>query len=128
MNQKQAFCISEASLYEGLSYVKTEVQPSHGSFRVLVTFDDQLKEAPVPEHPARILGVDIGLNNLLAAAGNFGDAPFVIGGGPVKALNQWFNKRKAHLLFALTRGSDSKHSHKESHALDALSRKWEDVL
>ena len=128
VNQKQTFCIGEASLYEGLSYVKTEVQPSHGSFRVLVTFDDQLKEAPVPEHPVRILGVDIGLNNLLAAAGNFGDAPFVIGGGPVKALNQWFNKRKAHLLSALTRGSDSKRSHKESHALDALSRKREDVL
>ena len=128
VNVKQPFCLGNASLFEGSTYVKTEVQPFHGHFRVLVTFDDHQKEAPVPEYPERILGVDIGLSNLLAAAGNFGDAPFVIGGGPVKALNQWFNKRKAELLSALTRGSDSKHSMKESHALDALSRKRDDTL
>lgn len=128
VNQKQLFCIGKADLYESLTYVKTEVQPFHGQFRVLVTFDDHLKEASVPVHPERILGVDIGLSNLLAAAGNFGDTPFVVGGGPVKALNQWFNKRKAKLLSALTRGSDSKHSRKESHALDALSRKRDDTL
>ena len=128
VNEKQPFCLGKASLFEGFTYVKTEVQPFHGHFRVLVTFDDRLKEASVPEHPERILGVDIGITNLLSAAGNFGDAPFVVGGGPVKALNQWFNKRKAELLSALTRGSDSKHSHKESHALDALSRKRDDAM
>ena len=53
---------------------------------------------------------------------------FVIRGGVVKSINQRFNKRRAKLIASLTRGYDSSHSHKDSHALDALSRKREDAL
>lgn len=128
VNCKELLCIGKAPAFTGLSYVKTEVKPYHGQFCVLVTFNDHIEEAPVPEQPSRILGVDIGLDNLLAVAGNFGESPFVIKGGPVKAVNQWFNKRKARLLSGLTKGSDSTRSRKQSRALDALSRKREDVL
>lgn len=125
---REPLCIGKASAFSGMTYVKTEVKPYHGQFCVMATFDDHITEAPVPEHPSRILGVDVGLNNLLTVAGNFGDSPFVIKGGPVKAINQWFNKRRARLLSDLTKGSDSTHSKKGSHALDTLSRKREDTL
>ena len=46
----------------------------------------------------------------------------------MKAVNQWFNKHRAKLLSDRTRGLDSTRSEKNSHALDALSRKREDVL
>lgn len=128
VNCKELLCIGKASAFTGLSYVKTEVKPYHGQFCILVTFKDHTREVPVPEQPSRILGVDIGLDNLLTVAGNFGERPFVIKGGPVKAANQWFNKRKARLLSDLTKGTDSTHSRKQSRALDALSRKREDVL
>lgn len=125
---KEPLCIGKTSAFTGMTYIKTEVKPYHGQFCVMVTFDDHSKETPVPEHPSRILGVDVGLNNLLAVAGNFGKHPFLIKGRPVKAVNQWFNKHRAKLLSDRTRGLDSTRSEKNSHALDALSRKREDVL
>lgn len=125
---KRTVCIGKASRYEGMKYIKTEVVPYHGQFRILVTFDDHAGKVPVPEHPERILGIDLGLDNFAAAAGNFGEDPFVVKGGVIKAVNQWYNKRKASLLSALTRGSDSSHSRKHSHALEEISRKREDAL
>ena len=117
VNLKEMFCIGKESQYRGLR-----------QFRILITLDDHMKEPKLPEDPKRILGIDPGLDNLLTVAGNFGKAPFVIRGGVVKSINQRFNKRRAKLIASLTRGYDSSHSHKDSHALDALSRKREDAL
>lgn len=128
VNLKEMFCIGKESQYRGLKYIKTEIKPFHGQFRILITLDDHMKEPKLPEDPKRILGIDPGLDNLLTVAGNFGKAPFVIRGGVVKSINQRFNKRRAKLIASLTRGYDSSHSHKDSHALDALSRKREDAL
>lgn len=128
VNLKEMFCIGKESQYRGLKYIKTEIKPFHGQFRILITLNDHVKEPELPENPKRILGIDPGLDNLLTVAGNFGKAPFVIRGGVVKSINQRFNKRRAKLIASLTRGYDSSHSHKDSHALDALSRKREDAL
>ena len=128
VNLKEMFCIGKESQYRGLKYIKTEIKPFHGQFRILITLDDHMKEPKLPEDPKRVLGIDPGLDNLLTVAGNFGKAPFVIRGGVVKSINQRFNKRRAKLIASLTRGYDSSHSHKDSHALDALSRKREDAL
>ncbi len=42
-----------------------------------------------------IMGIDLGLNNFVTAIDNQAK-PFIIKGGGVKAVNQWFNKLKAH--------------------------------
>ena len=128
VNLKEALCIGKESQFQGVKYVKTEVKPFHGQFRILITLDDNKKEPEPPKNPKRILGIDPGVDNLLAVAGNFGKAPFIIRGGVVKSINQGFNKRRSELVASLTRGSDSTHSRKKSHALDALSRKREDAL
>jgi putative transposase len=111
-----------------MKYVKTEVKPYHGGYQVLVSMDDAKKLPQVPKDPARILGIDLGVRNFAAVAGNFGDAPFLIKGGMAKAQNQWFHKQRAKLMSSLTAGSDSRHSVKDSRALYALSRKREDFL
>ena len=128
VNLKETLCVGKESQYYGLQYVKTEIKPFHGQFRILITLDDRTMEPILPEDPKRILGIDPGIDNLLTVAGNFGKVPFVIRGGVVKSINQRFNKRRAKLIASLTRGYDSSHSHKDSHALDALSRKREDAL
>ena len=128
VNLKEALCIGKESQYQGLKYVKTEIKPFHGQFRILITLDDRMTEPVLPKNPKRILGIDPGIDNLLTVAGNFGKVPFIIRGGVVKSINQRFNKRRAKLIASLTRGQDSSHSHKNSHALDALSRKREDTL
>ena len=109
-------------------YIKTEVKPYHGEYRLLVTYDDKAESREVPKHPKRILGIDPGVNNFLAAANNYGGTPFLIKGGAVKSWNQWYNKKRSALMGQLTKGKDSRHSVKDSRRLDALSRKREERM
>ena len=110
------------------TYIRTEVKPYHGDYRLLVTYDDKAESPEAPENPARILGIDLGVDNLIAAAGNYESIPFLIRGGYLKSLNQWFNKQRARLLSELTKGKDSSHSVKNSKRLDAVSRKRDERI
>jgi putative transposase len=55
--------------------------------------------------PTRVAAIDVGLNNLAAVTANqHGLAPFLVNGRPRKALNQWYNKRRARLQAKLPAG------------------------
>jgi len=45
----------------------------------------------------RIVGIDIGVRNLITMVNNIGEQPIVIKGGVVKSINQFYNKEKARL-------------------------------
>ena len=109
-------------------YIKTEVKPYHGEYRLLVTYDDKAGSPEVPKHPKRIIGIDPGVNNFLAVANNYGETPYLIGGGAIKSWNQWYNKKRSAFMKQLTKGKDSRHSIKDSHRLDALSRKRDERM
>ena len=109
-------------------YVRTLVKPCPGGYTVLITTDDGIDPIDVPKDAKRFFGIDIGVDNLAAVVNNVGLAPFLIKGTAVKAVNRWFNKRRAELVSAMTRGKDSSGSHKDSRALDALSGKRADFL
>ena len=109
-------------------YIKTEVKPYHGEYRLLVTYDDKAGSPEVPKHPERILGIDPGVNNFLAIANNYGETPYLIRGGAIKSWNQWYNKKRSVFMKQLTKGKDSRHSIKDSHRLDALSRKRDERM
>ena len=128
VNHKQPVRIGKESLYTDMTYVKTEVKPQYGGYTILVTFKEDLVLPEVPKQPKRILGIDVGVSNLAAVANNFGDTPFLIKGGALKSMNQKFNKQKARLLSAITKGKDSTHSRKETKQLQALSRKRDAFL
>jgi len=125
---KVSVCIGKASQFAGVKYVQTEVVPTGDGFYVLTTTDDGVKETEAPIHPERILGIDLGVGNLASCVSNFEMYPFLIRGGAVKSVNQWFNKERARLISVLTHGSDSRHSRKKSRALTILSRKREFFL
>ena len=110
------------------TYIRTEVKPYHGDYRLLITYDNKAESPEAPENPARILGIDLGVDNLIAAAGNYGSVPFLIKGGYMKSMNQWFNKQRARLLSELTKGKNSSHSIKNSKRLDAISRKRDERI
>lgn len=42
-----------------------------------------------------VLGIDLGLTNIVTATDNYGQTPFIIKGGIVKSINQFFNKKLA---------------------------------
>jgi len=61
--------------------------------------------APSDVDPARVAAIDIGLNNLAAVTSNQpGLTPLLVNGRPLKAINQWYNKRRAQLQAKLAEG------------------------
>ena len=109
-------------------YIRTVVKPCFGGYTVLITTDDGVGPVTVPKDAKRFFGIDVGIDNLAAVANNVGLVPFLIKGTAVKAFNRWFNKRRAELVSAMTRGKTSSHSDRDSHSLSALSRKRSDFL
>lgn len=111
----------------GLPLVHTEVVPKYNGYEVLATFDDESipsEEVPVSEDASRFYGIDFGVDNFISVSNNFGETPFIISGGMIKAENQWFNKEKARLTSILTKGRSSTKD-VSSRRLRALSEKRE---
>ena len=48
-------------------------------------------------NPDNIVGIDLGVRNIVTMANNIGEQPIVIKGGFVKSMNQYYNKRRAEL-------------------------------
>jgi len=63
-----------------------------------------------------------------AIANNYGETPYLIKGGAIKSWNQWYNRKRSALMKQLTKGKDSRNSIKDSHRLDALSRKRDERM
>jgi putative transposase len=93
---------------------------------------------PADVDPTLIAGVDLGINNLAAIASNQPDfVPFLVNGRPLKALNQWYNKRRAYLQAKLPAGQFTsrqldiladKRKRQLDHYLHVASRRIIDVL
>ena len=66
----------------------------------------------------KVIGIDVGLNNLAAIAGDI--EPTIINGKPLKAINQYYNKKKAQLQSKLPRSNQKFQS---SHAINRLTDK-----
>lgn len=73
----------------------------------------------------KIIGIDLGIDNLLTIANNFGDNPFIIKGKVVKSINQYYNKKRAELKRKLDNGIEFKKGIKypDSKKLQRLTKK-----
>lgn len=52
----------------------------------------------------RIIGIDLGVNNLATTSNNIGEQPFIINGRGLKSINQFYNKRRSELVSKLPKG------------------------
>jgi len=79
--------------------------PQHSCYIVEIIYE---KAEDPPIESCHVAGLDIGLNNLAAIASNKpGLAPLLVNGRPLKSINQFYNKRKAHLQAQLPEGRKS---------------------
>ncbi len=53
--------------------------------------------SPDPLNKDKIIAIDLGVRNLITTVNNNGLKPFVIKGGAVKSINQYYNKEKARI-------------------------------
>jgi len=94
----------------GIAPIKTNI-PNINFCRVVpksnhfvVEFVYTIDEKPLQEFNCKAMGVDLGLNNLATVVSNTGDA-FIVNGRPLKAINAFYNKRKAGLQSKLIKGA-----------------------
>jgi len=84
--------------------MKTRITPHFHQIRIIPKGASYVVEIVYEREPMnleldkdRVLGIDLGLRNLVTGVNNIGLQPFVIKGGVVKSINQFYNKEKARL-------------------------------
>lgn len=84
--------------------IKTRIREKLRNVRIIpkgtgyiceVVYEKTIK--PVRKKMKRIVGIDVGVRNLITMVNNIGISPIVVKGGVVKSINQYYNKRKAEL-------------------------------
>jgi putative transposase len=74
------------------SIKQVRIVPKNGFYVVEVVYEREPIQTQVD--PALCVGIDLGVTNLAAIASNrVGFAPRLVNGRPLKACNQWYNKR-----------------------------------
>ena len=101
------------------------IVPRGTHYRVEVVYDQPVTQASLD--PTLVAAVDIGVNNLAALTSNLpGFVPRLINGRPLKALNQFYNKRRAQLQARLLQ---NRHTSRQLDAItDKCNRRINDYL
>lgn len=103
-------------------FIKTELKdinqlrinaPVNGVITVEVVYE--VPDAEPLADNGKWLGVDLGVNNLMAVVSNTGQRPQLVNGRPLKSINQFYNKRKAELQGKL------RNNRKTSRRIDSLT-------
>jgi putative transposase len=98
------------------SFDQVRIVPRKTHYVVEVVYTAPIEQADVDPH--LFASLDIGLDNLAALTSNQpGFIPLLVNGKPLKAINQYYNKQRAHLQSQLP---DDRHT---SHRLEALTEK-----
>ena len=71
------------------------------------------------KHNNNIAGIDLGVNNFVTLTNNIGEPPIIINGKGLKAINQYFNKKRA----AMTNDLIKRNNKHWSYALSKLTNK-----
>lgn len=80
------------------------------------------------ENQNRIIGIDIGLNNLTTVVNNIELKPFVLNGRPLKSMNQYYNKEKARIQSELKIVNKNDWSNKLQRLTDKRNNKIKDYI
>ena len=122
--------LSKTEIYIPCTFPKEDVQavrivPKNCYIVVEVLYKREAKETR--ENNNRVVGIDIGVNNLAAVVSNVFDA-FVINGRPLKSINQFFNKELASAKSNLKIRHDKKKSRKTNRLWRKRTNKVNDYL
>ncbi|MBA2678697.1 MAG: IS200/IS605 family element transposase accessory protein TnpB [Ktedonobacteraceae bacterium] len=117
---------------------QVRIVPRHGHYVVEVVYSKDPIQAPVD--PALCVAIDLGVTNLAAITANReGFVPRLVNGRPLKAMNQWYNKRMKELTLCLPKGDrervtkqmerlTTKRNRQVNHYLHAASKSILDFL
>lgn len=84
------------------NFQQVRLVPKTGFIQVEIIYNKEVEDNHL-DH-TRAIGIDLGLNNLMAITSNIGNISNLVNGRPLKYINQYYNKRKAHLMSLLEKG------------------------
>lgn len=84
------------------SFQQVRLVPKTGCIQVEIIYNKEVTGSSLDK--TRAIGIDLGLNNLMAITSNIGNISNLVNGRPLKSINQYYNKRKAHLTSLLEKG------------------------
>jgi len=98
--------------------MQVRVVPSHGHYVVEMVFacPSEKKEAAL----GHVLAIDLGVDNLATIVTTTGTKPMIVKGKIVKAINQYYNKMKAHYTGILRQGKKPREGVHTSKRLERL--------
>jgi putative transposase len=102
--------------------LQTRVVPKGSTYVLEIVYEAHVAEPK--EFNNKIVGIDLGVDNLATCVNNIGIKPIVMNGKVLKSINQYYNKKKAKLQ------SDLKKRHKKdwSNKLEKLQRKRDNKI
>lgn len=84
------------------SLQQVRLVPKTGYVQVEIIYNKEIFDLKLDQ--TRAIGIDLGLNNLMAITSNVGNVSNLVNGRPLKSINQFYNKQKAHLSACLAKG------------------------
>lgn len=81
------------------SFQQIRLVPKAGYIQIEIIYNKEIEDNNLDQ--TRAIGIDLGLNNLMAITSNIGNISNLVNGRPLKSINQYYNKRKAHLTSLL---------------------------
>ena len=88
--------------------IEVHISPMHGIYQISCVFDDEVETVQPSKKHERMVGVDPGVNNLLAVVNNCGLPNLLFNGRPLKSINQLYNKQIANIVSENTKGTTDK--------------------
>ena len=84
------------------SFRQVRLVPKTGYIQVEIIYNKEITESSLDK--TRAIGIDLGLNNLMAITSSIGNVSILVNGRPLKSMNQYYNKKKAYLMSMLEKG------------------------
>lgn len=76
--------------------VEVKIKPYHKYYEICIVYEE--KEKKHVEQNENYIGIDMGVNNFITVTNNIDQRPFIVKGGIIKSINQYYNKKKAKLM------------------------------
>lgn len=109
-----------------LSFQQARILPRKDS--VIVELVYKIRPDARRDYNGRCISMDIGVNNLAAVVSNWGDRPFIMNGRPLKSMNQFMNKERAHCQSVLKKTNGGEMSGRIRKLLSKRGHKINDYL
>ncbi len=99
---------------------QVRVVPRYGQYVVELIFECAAATEMLDKE--RFMAIDLGINNLATIVTTTGSRPILVKGKHIKAINQYYNKMKAHYMGVLRQGKEPEKGPHTSKRLERLHR------